>query len=854
MVDFDKLLSKEEMLESINPIDIFNNLDRDEDKQYLRPDQKSILNTWYNKYRENRDVIVKLPTGQGKTLIGLLKLQASINEGKGPAMYICPNKYLVKQTINQAKSFGIKTVHFKENSTKVPREFLNSEAILVANCKKLFNGKSVFGVMGSERDIIRLGAIVIDDAHKCLEIIKESFSIIINRENGDGTKNKLYTDLINIFGKSLERQAEGTYLEILNHGIDTIMAVPFWNWSDKRKEVLGILQNNLDNLDILFVWDLLKNKINQCTCIFSGRRVEIVPRLLPLELIPSFDRVQRRIFLSATLTEDSFLVKDFGIDPDSVLNPITAEDVKYSGERLIIMPTLVNSDLKRIELVKWIVTLAEKHGNFGVVTIVPSFKLAEDWIKNNSKVTSVRDLHKDINIINSEIKNNNAKQVLTLVNEYDGVDLPGNTCRILCLDSLPSYKLLIDRYQQEIRFESKLIKRKLAQRVEQGIGRAIRGSNDWCIVVLIGNDVTDFLSEKSKRELLSEEAQLQINMCEELASELQSEKSGLDEIEKLINQCLKREEGWKNYYKSKMSKFEQKKLEKSFVDRSLLERNAEKHYQHGRVQKAVEEIQNLIKISDKSDLGWLLQLKATYLFSQNKTKSMDAQIKAHTENERLFRPEVGMDYSKITTSGNRASRIFDIIRNSESYNSLNVNLLTTLDGFNFNSSSETFELNLNELGRYLGFTTDRPEKKIGSGPDNLWQVDSNIFWVIECKNMVLEHRDTISKSEAGQISNSIAWFKNCYEHSKGISVMVHPGKSFAKDAYVSDPLWVLTEEGLEKIKENIMSFYKSFSETPIDSLNLSDVKEKLNEYSLDSNNLAKNYLTRVTEETRMKKL
>ncbi|HIH36529.1 MAG TPA: DEAD/DEAH box helicase family protein [Methanocellales archaeon] len=75
-------------------------------KNILDPPQESILKEWYKNLREQKDIIVKLHTGQGKTLIGLLMLQSSINEGKGPAVYLCPNNYLVTQTTDQAHSFG----------------------------------------------------------------------------------------------------------------------------------------------------------------------------------------------------------------------------------------------------------------------------------------------------------------------------------------------------------------------------------------------------------------------------------------------------------------------------------------------------------------------------------------------------------------------------------------------------------------------------------------------------------------------------------------------------------------------------------------------------------------------------
>ena len=182
MVDFNKLLGKTQQAKIINPIEIFDNLDKEGDKIYLWPGQQSVLESWNKNHRNEKDTIVKLHTGQGKTLIGLLMLQSLLNEGKGPALYLCPDNTLVKQTINQAESFGIKIIEIPRGTTALPREFLNSEAILVTNCNKLFNGKSVFGVEGVGGDLRNVGAIVIDDAHRCLEIIREAFSIVQSRK------------------------------------------------------------------------------------------------------------------------------------------------------------------------------------------------------------------------------------------------------------------------------------------------------------------------------------------------------------------------------------------------------------------------------------------------------------------------------------------------------------------------------------------------------------------------------------------------------------------------------------------------------------------------------------------------
>jgi len=293
LVDFKKLLGKEAKLNENDPLLIFERLDKESDKAYLRPNQERILSEWKKEYLSRKDTIVKLHTGQGKTLVGLLMLQSSMTAGLGPGVYLCPDTYLVRQTIKEAKSFGIKTVQFSETSTSPPIDFLNSKAILVVTCQKLFNGKSVFGVVGSGREVIKLGALVMDDAHTCIDIIRRSFSVIISRKI-NSTENLLYKELWNLFQESMMRQGAGTCSDIIE-GSDTIMAVPFWTWYDKHNEVLSILRKYKDTDELLFVWDLIKDKLADSACIFSGKGVQISPRLIPIEMIPSFSNAKRRI-------------------------------------------------------------------------------------------------------------------------------------------------------------------------------------------------------------------------------------------------------------------------------------------------------------------------------------------------------------------------------------------------------------------------------------------------------------------------------------------------------------------------------------------------------------------------------
>lgn len=90
MIDFKKRLVKPAGEKSLNPIEIYDKLDRASDKGPLRPAQIVVLEEWHQNRRNTRDVILKLNTGQGKTLIGLLMLQSKMHENEGSAVYLCP--------------------------------------------------------------------------------------------------------------------------------------------------------------------------------------------------------------------------------------------------------------------------------------------------------------------------------------------------------------------------------------------------------------------------------------------------------------------------------------------------------------------------------------------------------------------------------------------------------------------------------------------------------------------------------------------------------------------------------------------------------------------------------------------
>jgi replicative superfamily II helicase len=326
MVDFTKRLGKKAATKPIDPIEIYETLDRASDKGPLRQAQAAILKEWRDQRRNKRDAIVKLHTGQGKTLIGLLILQSKLNEDGGPVVYLCANNFLINQTCTQATQFG---VSFCVADDDLPAEFLDGKSILITSVQKLFNGMTKFGLGASSAAV---STVLMDDAHACIDSIRDSLQIQIPVDE------QAYTEIRNLFSSSLEYQGAGTYADICNKNPEAYLLVPYWEWRDKNAEVVDTLAKYTASNSIKFAWPLINDLLQDCQCVISGKSLEIAPYLPPLHLFGSYYKARHRVFMSATVANDSFLIKGLGLSPETITDPLVYKGEKWSGEKMILIP------------------------------------------------------------------------------------------------------------------------------------------------------------------------------------------------------------------------------------------------------------------------------------------------------------------------------------------------------------------------------------------------------------------------------------------------------------------------------------------------------------------------------------
>jgi len=324
-LDLSKLSGTSLLDSETSPREIFNLLPNKHAKyKYPRDVQTKVWDRWRER-RGERDLVVKMNTGGGKTVVGLLMLKSSLNEGVGPAVYVAPDNYLVSQVIREATELGISIT-----TDPTSGNFLQGKAILVINIHKLVNGLSVFGT--SDTGIkIPVGVFLVDDAHACLSTTESQFTLTASRGSS------AYNGLLQLFRDELLEQNSTRLLEIESGETDQELLVPFWAWHQKNRQASQILTEQRGHDEIKFSWPLLKDHLAQCRCVMTGGRVEISPRCLPIQSIPSFTEAKRRIFMTATLADDSILVTDFAANPESVKRHITPNVANDIGDRMILM-------------------------------------------------------------------------------------------------------------------------------------------------------------------------------------------------------------------------------------------------------------------------------------------------------------------------------------------------------------------------------------------------------------------------------------------------------------------------------------------------------------------------------------
>lgn len=788
MVDFKKLRESKTQSTVVEPTEIFRRLPKPPGINDLYTSQDQVLKAWFTR-KDERDLVIKLHTGGGKTLVGLLIAQSILNEHREPVIYLSPTRQLVEQTLSKAKEYSIQAVSY-ESGVDFPDEFLAGKNVLICTYQALFNGRSRFGVRGKQA--VMPAAIILDDAHVAFSTMRDIFTLSVNSK----TDSDSYTYLTNIFRNDFDKLKKlGTFDDLVS-GKDSgsILEVPYWSWKAKSDQVSQFLRDKANFYQ--FVWSFLRDNFDYCHCLISKDAFVITPIFPLVDLIPTFVDCRRRIFMSATISDDSVLVRTFDANPDSVAKPITSNSLAGVSERMVLAAELMpfsSDDVPQIlkELAK---EIADQQ-KVGTVILVPSNAAAKQW----DKVAIFSDSTEKVAANVKELQKGKSPGPFVFANRYDGIDLPGSACRLLILSELPHGSSEYDKYRANTFIGGSELSSALAQRIEQGMGRGARGAGDYCVVILTGKNLTAWLGRSAHLKFLTKSTRAQFEMGVKI-SESVADKGDLHET---IMRCLNRDQDWIEYHAETLAELTEITEEgKNSLTQAAVERKAFQFMRDGYFEKAISKLekhwQEPVELDPKSR-GWLKQLAARAAYYWSKTDlAQQLQQKAYADNYNLLRPQVIPPYVPLTKPGEQAeaigSRIAEYKGHRRGY----------LAWFNQEAShlvpqasSNQFEQALEKLGYMLGFSTQRPDNIYSKGPDVLWLLNDHLGLVIEAKSRKHQNND-LTKKEHGQLLNAEQWFKKEYCDYSCIRVSVHPNLGATRDTVTNDTK-ALTFEKLNQL-------------------------------------------------------
>ena len=515
-----------------DPETLFRDLN-DRKVEGLHSQQADMLRA-YMEHIDHQDVALELPTGSGKTLVGLLIAEWRRRVKKERCLMLCPTRQLVNQVVEQAKEkYGIQALNFtgsKHDFSEADKTaFNNCETIGVTTYSALFNVSPFFNDVHT---------IIFDDAHAAENYVSSMWSLKVHRSEDLNLYDSIWQVIASYTPENDQlRLNQDSEVEI-DHSSVNKLATPYL-LECKNQLTIALDQANDSNEGYRYVWEKIRDHLHACHLYYTTYSILIRPLIAPTESFAPFQNAKHRVYMSATLGEGGELERTFGRKRITRIPAPEGWDKQGVGRRYFVFPMRNMDETESLDLAtNW----AKK---FGRALVLTKSNRDADIVKNAIKENSEMGHYKIFDAGHLEqsksifIQENSAFAILA--NRYDGIDLIGDECRYLVVYGLPDFIDLQERFISTRMGASLLFDVRLRTRITQAVGRCTRSSIDYACVVIIGDKIHQYFHKPEKRKLLHPEFQSE--------SEFGVEQSKVDDPTDLGNNIdifLRQDEEWKS--------------------------------------------------------------------------------------------------------------------------------------------------------------------------------------------------------------------------------------------------------------------------------------------------------------------
>ncbi len=492
--------------------------------------QSKMLDSYMENGFDKSDVALELPTGTGKTLVGLLIGEYRRRKLREKVVYVCPTKQLVYQTANYAiEKYGIKVVAFTgpraDYNVEDKMKFTSGQAIAITNYSSIFNIKSFF----EGADVL-----IFDDAHSGEDYISANWSVELQKKEGDAyyklveeLKSILTEEQYNILTKTTLNRDDIVWCDMI-HNVKL---------HDKYTNIQNLLDAELQQSRQRFSWSNIRNNLFACNIYLSSQAITIRPYISPTYTNNVFYGAKARIYMSATLGESGELERAYGVERIYRLPMVKDWKNKNIGRRFFMFPL---ASFKEDEAYRVLCKIAKRVDRGLIIVNDLDSQSAIQKIFKENRLADTFNGHDIERSKDGFVNSSHAFAIMA--NRFDGIDFPNEECRVLILFDLPAAANIQEKFMTTCLSARALFEERIKTRLIQALGRCTRSQTDYAAICVLGNNLMNSLLAPRNLEKYNPELQAEITFGQDNSMG----QKDIDEYLELLTIFLDHGAAWEN--------------------------------------------------------------------------------------------------------------------------------------------------------------------------------------------------------------------------------------------------------------------------------------------------------------------
>ena len=755
----------------------------------------------------DKNVALELPTGSGKTLVGLLIGEFHRRKYKRKCLFLCPTNQLVSQVCQQAREqYGIIAIPFigKQANYDVQNKskYMLNEAIGVTTYSSFFATNSFF----SDPEIL-----IFDDVHSSEEYIVDNWSLEINRQTNQVLFYQVVENLSDVIGDSgvsRLKQSDPYSSDVINW----VDMLPRPKMAGKIKGLHDILQaGTKDDNNLKYAWGRIADHLADCQIYVSWPSILIRPYISPTETHQVFRQTKQRIFMSATLGSSGELERVTGCLKIKRLPIVGDWDKKGLGRRLFIFPDLslpsaLHSEIliKLHQAAKRSVVIVPNDRESNEISAILAFAVNGIQVfKANDLITSKRDY--------CEAEN----AAVIMANRFDGVDFPDDESRMLFICNLPRVTHLQERFFVGKMAASLLFSERIKTRIVQAAGRCTRNASDYSVVCILGDSILNEFTSSKVQSQYHPELRAEIAFGIENSTSFQS----VEDILENVRIFYARGEDWaeaeaylvdlRNQFVAEKPDQSQRTIMKKLLDSAQIEVEVQYELWNKNYQSALEKAMQIIEMLNAPSLSgykcfwqYICASLLLEIGDRPRAKSLLEEANRNNKGGVLWLSDLINNVSSGEAEKCDNNGFYDIVERLEESiqkiknknNAFENHAKEVLNGLL--SDGKTFETAHCKLGEMLGF--DAHNSSENAAPDPYWIVNDHLCIVSEDKIYETTTK-RIPADDVRQAAQHATWIRKNVEtlrkDAKIITILISNSDSIEEEARVfADNIFYLNRD------------------------------------------------------------